>query len=90
MARKRRMDKLLHTYWIVFKNPPVGMRLGCGVTAYNYDDAVLLLNKTLFDKAQLPQIEQVTEDIKVTDLEQNHVIPNMGVINLRGVWFPKI
>jgi hypothetical protein len=31
---------------------------------------------------------EVIEDIDVRDLDQNHVIPNMGVASRQGMWFP--
>ncbi|RYE41078.1 MAG: hypothetical protein EOP48_24190 [Sphingobacteriales bacterium] len=31
---------------------------------------------------------EVVENIDIRDLDQNHVIPNMGVVNRQGMWFP--
>ncbi|MCW2926654.1 MAG: hypothetical protein JWM86_622, partial [Thermoleophilia bacterium] len=33
-------------------------------------------------------VDEVTEDVDVRDLDQGHVIPNMGVVVWRGVWYP--
>ena len=70
--------------------PPPGARMGCGVTAYSYDDAVIILRDRLFDSAKLPPVTRVRENVDVTTLDQGHVIPNMDPPNWRGVWFPRL
>ena len=65
-----------------------------GVTAYSIDDAKLLLKeqyfKGIFRQIEIPQIKKVTENIRFQDLDQNHVVPNMGPISERGVWYPNL
>jgi len=76
-------------YWFEFDdNIPHGMKMGCGVTAYSYDDALSILNDKVFRNSSL-QIKQVIEDVDVSTLDQNHVIPNMSPPNIRGIWFPQ-
>ena len=65
------------------------LRLGCGVSAYNYADALSILEKAVFGGKQLPRIGSVVEDVQVSDLDQKHVVPNMDPVVWRGVWFPK-
>jgi hypothetical protein len=36
----------------------------------------------------LPTISRIVPDMDVSTLDQNHVIPNMGVVVWRGIWFP--
>jgi len=76
------MNKLLTPYWIeldsYFKN--------IGVTAYSLDDAKRLIQEKAFPKEQLPRIIKITENIQFKDLDQNHIVPNMGPITERGVW----
>lgn len=81
----------LHRFWIRFENlePYHSITLGCGVTAYNFEDAVLLLGRHVFAGRNIPAISSVIEDIDVRMLDKGHVLPNMGVVALRGIWFPK-
>jgi hypothetical protein len=83
----------LTRYWFEFdwteREPPAGARLGCGVTAYTYDDALNLLRDQLFEGGDLPPVAHVREDVDVTTLDQGHVIPNMRPPNWRGIWFPQ-
>ena len=78
------MNKLLTTYWIeldsYFRN--------IGVTAYSLDDDKRLIQEKAFPKEELPRIKKVTENIQFKDLDQNHIVPNMGPITERGVWYP--
>jgi len=78
-------------FWIRFKSIPQysSLRLGCGVTAYDYDDAVSILRDTVFRNKELPLVDTVVEDIDVSTLDQKHVVPNMEPVIWRGVWFPK-
>ncbi len=32
----------------------------------------------------------VVDNVDIRSLDQNHVIPNMGVVVNHGVWFPKL
>jgi hypothetical protein len=78
------MNKLLTAYWIeldsYFKN--------IGVTGYSLDDAKRLIQEKAFPKEELPRIIKITENIQFKDLDQNHIVPNMGPITERGVWYP--
>jgi hypothetical protein len=67
-----------------------GLTLGCGVTAYGYEDALLVLQKDLFRDEPIPAIKRVVENVDVSRLDANHVLPNIGVPTWRGVWFPRI
>ncbi|KAA0695639.1 hypothetical protein DTW90_21920 [Neorhizobium sp. P12A] len=81
----------LHRFWIRF-NVPNGFaapRPGCGVTAYNLDDAMIILAETVFSGKLVPEVAEVVEDVDVSTLDQNHVIPNIEAPIWRGVWYPK-
>ena len=82
----------LHRYWFSLGNPPKysSLGFGCGITAFNHQDAVEILNSKVFAKleGQAPTIDSVIEDVDVNGLDQGHVIPNMGMVLVRGVWFP--
>ena len=82
----------LRRFWIEFE-PPLGKHMhpgltkaNCGVTAVDFDDALSLLNH-VFPNG-LPNIGRVIEDVDVSTLEQGHVLPNMGNVLVRGIWYP--
>lgn len=78
-------NPLLQTYWI---EAPAIRLLGFGVTAFSRADAFQLLSSCGYSIASDDPSISVTEGIRVADLDQNHVVPNMGPIVFRGVWFP--
>ena len=80
---------LLHRYWITFKNPPPlsAFEIGCGVTAFDYPDALEILRRVVFVDQPF-QVESVQENVDIQTLDQNHVVPNMGVVIFRGIWYP--
>lgn len=80
-------------YWFEFdlekyKDIPYGIVLGCGITAYNYEDALSILLTKVFVNKSLPKVLKMIEDVDLRKLDHNHVLPNMAPVNLRGVWFP--
>jgi hypothetical protein len=81
----------LRRYWITFENLDrlTALNLGCGITAYNTEDALTLLRGTVFGDKEIPNILDVAEDIDVSTLDENHVLPNIGLVTVRGVWFPQ-
>ena len=86
-------EMTLRRYWFEFsqdrdKALPAGIGIGCGVTAYDYDDAVRLVRDAVFDGRDLPAIANQVTDIDVSDLDASHVRPNMGNVLRRGVWYP--
>jgi hypothetical protein len=80
----------LKRYWFSFErfSNPTPLNLGCGVTAYSREDATHLLRDRVFGERELPAIVGCIEDVDVTTLDQEHVVPNIGSVNVRGVWFP--
>lgn len=79
-------NPLLKTYWI---ESPAIRSLGLGVTAFSRDDAFQLLSASGYTLSADDLSLRVTEGIQVADLDQNHIIPNMGPIVFRGVWYPR-
>lgn len=59
---------------------------GFGITAHSEADALALL-AIAYDSAYVPDTIRVLADIR--ELDQNHVIPNMGVWFKRGIWYPR-
>jgi hypothetical protein len=83
---------LLRRFWFEFeRTTPQDLRpevtMGCGVSAYDYDDAVQLLRDRVF-KGQVPSVANVQADVDVSTLDEGHVRPNMGNPTERGIWFP--
>ena len=88
--------KRLRRFWFEFEIPDdeagqqyEEFRLGCGVTAYSYGDALRILSEGPFRTRPLPNVRKVLEDVDVSTLDPGHVLPNMGVPTWRGVWFPR-
>jgi len=81
----------LRRYWFRFHpiGRPTPLNLGCGVTAYDYDDALGLIAARVFPGENVPRIEQVIEDVDISKLDAKHVLPNLETPVDRGVWFPK-
>ncbi len=81
--------KDLKRFWFTFSSLPrlSALNLGCGITAYSYEDAVRLLRERVFGGDE-PSIATVEENVDVSKLDQKHVVPNMGVVVTRGIWFP--
>ena len=84
---------MLRRFWFIFQfnaneAAPGGLGYGCGVTAFDLNDALALLRSRVFKKGTIPEIRELVEDVDVSTLDPGHVLPNMGPPNLRGVWFP--
>jgi hypothetical protein len=88
------VDKVVvRRFWFEFSadpgtSLPAGVRLGCGVSAYDYDDALQIIQTSVFKNGALPTIARDIEDVDVSELDANHVRPNMGDVLRRGIWFP--
>jgi hypothetical protein len=78
----------LTAYWIVPPSPHGP--LGFGVTAWSLADALELIRALGYGHylPDDPSALQVTEGVKVAALDQRHVVPNMGPIVVRGLWYP--
>jgi hypothetical protein len=83
---------MLTRYWFAFvqSESPSALNLGCGITAYDRSDAERMLHDTVFSIFAERVVAQVVENIDVTTLEKNHVLPNLGNPAVRGVWYPAL
>jgi hypothetical protein len=36
----------------------------------------------------MPKIIEIQEDVDVSKLDPKHVVPNIGSVTIRGIWFP--
>lgn len=78
----------LETYWISF--PQDSRRpMGIGVTAYSIEDAFGLIRTQGFDAWFVGAREiKILSGVRPADIDQNHILPNSGPMQFRGVWYP--
>ena len=83
----------MRIYWLVLRKD-CGGGLGFGITARDWDDAMSLLAEAGRESLRAPvdatMVENWKEVRSLDELEQNHVVPNMGMMLRRGVWFPNL
>ncbi len=89
--------KLLTRFWLEFSvsRPPDadsiildGGPYYFGVTAYSYEDALLILRQNLTIPADA-ELVRVTEDVDISSLDVRHILPNIPVSpSWRGIWYP--
>jgi len=74
-------------FWITIekKRTATPLNLGVGITAISETDARNIFVAAFGNEYQIASVSVVDD---VGALDQNHVIPNMGSIFRRGVWFP--
>jgi hypothetical protein len=82
-------------YWFQFEfndysELPPGCGIGCGITAWNYEDAINILNEVFHKYGKKPAVKTVIEDVNISELDAGHVLTNMLPPNERGIWFPLI
>lgn len=81
----------LHRYWIRLdarSKIPIGFRLGCGITAHSEAEALALLHGIYPGEPDKFVVAEIVQDVAMSDLEPNHVLPNIGDTSRMGVWFP--
>lgn len=84
---------MLRRYWIEFdKSPatilPAGFLLGCGVAARSREEALEIVQTNAFKNRPFPPLRKISEDVDVSTLDANHVLPNMSLCAAPGIWFP--
>lgn len=82
------MKQRLFFFKFVQIERPTALNLGCGVTAYDIEDATSLIRDRVFQGSDMPDILSVTEIHDLSEIDQKHVVPNMGSPLVRGIWFP--
>lgn len=60
---------------------------GCGVTAIDEADCRAIVDGTWFFAGQ--NVELIVGIRNSDELDQDHVVPNVGSIFVRGIWFPR-
>lgn len=79
----------LRAFWISFPSDPE-FPMGFGVTAWSQADAYCLLESNGYTFHLQAKKIRVREDVQFPELDQRHVVPNMGPIVVRGVWYPAL
>lgn len=87
------MNTGLTRFWFEFDSKtafdlPPGIGIGCGVTAFDYTDALKIIDKKIFTTGKRPPVKRMIENVDIRELDQGHVIPNMSPPVYRGIWFP--
>jgi hypothetical protein len=72
---------LLCRFWF---QRPTGF--GYGVTAYSREDAESLLAEEGLE----PDWVEVVEGVDVSSLDPGHVLSNVGLVPVRGIWYPAL
>ncbi len=67
-------------YWINCADAP-----GVGITARDDADALSLFEAAFGQERQLSHLQPVHD---ASELDQSHVVPNMGNWLRRGIWYP--
>jgi hypothetical protein len=86
---------MLKRFWFVTSpDDRFGVR-NFGVTAVDKDEAtdMLLTYLTKFESETIKCITkntEIIEDIDIQLLDINHIIPNMGVVTFKGIWWPNL
>ena len=76
----------LTPFWIV---PPSKQGpFGFGVTAFSFADALRIIEEAGYDLPDDRSTLRINAGIRTADLDQYHVVPNMGPIVVRGLWYP--
>jgi hypothetical protein len=88
------MTLALTRFWFEFESidndVPYYLAQVCGITAYSYEDAIHLLSKQAFEGRPISKIKRHTENIDLSTLDANHILPNIvRPPNLRGIWYPQ-
>ena len=79
---------MLTRYWFEFVRggQATALSLGCGITAYNLDDA--RSREEIFPLYGDRTVARVIEGVEVASLDETGVRRRLGNPAVRGVWFP--
>ena len=81
-------DNRLDTFWITFPDDPI-LPSGVGITAYSEEDALSLLAEQGLDRwFDTAATFSIVKGVRPEDLHPTHILPNIGPMQFRGVWYP--
>ena len=80
----------MQRFWIKIEPLPYPSSLnsGCGITANSADEAAAILLERAAAVGDKVSIVNITQNIDISTLDQKHVVPNMGNIFRKGIWWP--
>jgi hypothetical protein len=73
-------------FWI--QRPGAGFFEAYGVTGYSLSDALRILREFGIELPDDITDFEIIEGVRVADLDQDHIVPNIGPIVVRGIWYP--
>ena len=76
----------LKPFWIVPPDPHGP--LGFGVTAFSLDEGLQIIRDAGYLLPENTALLRVEENVKVNEIDEPHVVKNMGPIVVRGIWYP--
>ena len=76
----------LRAFW--YETQRDGAPARYGVTAFSLEHAAELLRAAGFSLESGARV-LVIEDVTFDQLDAHHVVPNIGPMQIRGVWFPR-
>lgn len=78
----------LTAFWV--RSPLPHAPLGFGVTAWSLDDVLSIIRALDYGRFLPDDLAgvRVAEGVTVAELDQPHVVANMGPITVRGMWYP--
>jgi hypothetical protein len=74
----------LRRFWF-----PVEGHLGIGVSAPTLDEATALAEQFRRANWASASLGIPINDVDIRELDQKHVIPNIGPVAVPGLWFPR-
>ncbi|MFK8011470.1 MAG: hypothetical protein AB8B80_05480 [Marinicellaceae bacterium] len=77
----------LKTYWITFPKDN-NLPFGLGVTALSQEDAFELAEEQGIYWHKNANELHIQENVRISDLDQSNIVPNIGPMQFRGVWYP--
>ncbi len=88
------MSEIVIRYWLILDPDNRYGPKNIGVSGFSVPharslvkEAITRLGWIIISEENIDKSE-IIENIDVRKLDQNHVIPNMGVVSRLGVWFP--
>ena len=78
-------NPLLHRFWVEAKTGEA-----YGVTAYSESEAIAFSEKIATRLNRSFELADIKIDIDISTLDSGHVLPNMGLVTERGVWYPNV
>lgn len=87
MTGALRPEGAARPYWITVEpiQGPSVLNLGAGITASPKTDAREMFAMAFGAAHRIAQVSAATD---VDELDQRHVVPKMGNVLKRGIWFP--